>query len=96
MKAKIADMEAKAAQKEATNLVNDYINEGKILPKDVEEHVALALSEPEGYQKLMAKAPIIVEINKKYSDAEAKGTEDEVSNEENPVKDLIKRYDNKE
>jgi len=77
LEAKIADLEAKAAIKEATSLVNGYIDEGKVLPKDVEDHVGLALAEPEKYTKLLAKAPVVVEIDKRHSHVTAGEPEDD-------------------
>lgn len=92
LEAKVASMEAKAAEKEATSLVNGYIEEGKILPKDVKDHVELALSEPEGYQKIMAKAPVVVEIDKRHSSAEA-GNPDNDESEEYTDKDFAEDYE---
>lgn len=92
LEAKVASMEAKAAEKEATSLVNGYIEEGKILPKDVKDHVELALSEPEGYQKIMAKAPVVVEIDKRHSSAEA-GNLDNDESEEYTDKDFAEDYE---
>lgn len=92
LESKLADMEAKAAEKEATSLVNGYIEAGKILPKDVKDHVELALSEPEGYKKIMAKAPVVVEIDKRHSSAEANNADDDES-EEYSDDDFAKDYE---
>lgn len=81
MKAEIAEMKAKSAKKEATSLVNSYIDEGKVLPKAVAKHVSLALAEPEAYKEMMAEAPVVVEINKRRSNAEAGDAGDEGSEE---------------
>ncbi len=71
MQAEIAELKAKSAKKEATSLVNGYIDEGKVLPKAVAKHVSLALAEPEAYKEMMAEAPVVVEIDKRISNAEA-------------------------
>ncbi len=74
--AEINDMKAKAAKNEATGLVNGYIKEGKVLPKQVEQHVTLAMAEPEQYKAMMAESPIIVEnLGERFSDGEARGTD---------------------
>jgi chromatin remodeling complex protein RSC6 len=92
MRAEIDEIKAQAAQKEATSIVTGYINEGKVLPKHVEKHVSLALAEPEAYKEMMAEAPEIVPIGERLSDAEAGNSDDEDSEEEDPVDELIERY----
>ena len=51
-------------QLEANNAVEGYMKEGKILPKDIAKHQAIAMKTPEEYKELMATAPIVVELDR--------------------------------
>ena len=51
-------------QLEANNAVEGYMKEGKILPKDIAKHQAIAMKTPEEYKELMATAPIVVKLDR--------------------------------
>lgn len=71
----IAKMKAEAADMEAKNTVKSYIDEGKILPKDIENHVSLAATNPEQYKVMMDDAPVLIEhLGERLSTQEAGGT----------------------
>ena len=63
MKEEIADLKAKTA----TAKVDNLIASGKILPADKETHVELCAREPELYEKFMANAPVLIDLDTKKS-----------------------------
>lgn len=63
MEAEIAELKAKTA----TAKVDNLIASGKILPADKETHVELCAREPELFDKLMANAPVLIDLNTKKS-----------------------------
>lgn len=91
----IADMKAESAEMQAKGVVEGYVKEGKILPKNIDKHMKLALSDNEAYTDMMAEAPVVVEnLGERLSNGEAgNGGSD---NENDPVQDLVDRYDKKE
>lgn len=65
LKTEVEAMKRKLLENEARELVESYAEEGKILPKDVERHMKLALSNPTEYRELMDDAPVIIEMSRK-------------------------------
>lgn len=77
MQKEIDTMKAEAAQMEAKNIIQGLIKEGKILPKQIDQHMKLALNNKEAYTDMMAEAPVLVDIDKRFSKGEGKNPEDE-------------------
>jgi len=63
MEAEIAELKAKTATAKVENLIAS----GKILPADKETYVELCAREPEIFDKLMEKAPVLIDLNTKKS-----------------------------
>lgn len=60
----VKGMKAEAAKTVAKGKVNGYIKEGKILPKDVESHLALAMAAPDKYDAIMKEAPKVIDLER--------------------------------
>ena len=76
------EIKTNALKAEAKAVVKGYLNEGKIAPKQVEQHEALAFSNPDGYKELMNDAPVIIDMtkqSKKDAEAEKADKDDDTS-----------------
>lgn len=67
----VKEMKEKLRLQEARAIVEAYAAEGKVLPRDIEKHVKIALSNPEEYKELMEDAPILIEMSRKSSEVKA-------------------------
>jgi hypothetical protein len=57
-------MKAEAKANEAAQLVNGFVEEGKVLAKHVENHVAMAMAAPTQYKASMEEAPVLVNMDR--------------------------------
>ena len=74
MKKEFKEMKAKAAKAEATAIVAPYLEQGKILPANVEKHVAMAMKAPEDYKVMMEDAAVIIDMDKHVKGKDGKAT----------------------
>lgn len=88
VKEEIAEMKAEAVKTQTKAVVEGYVKEGKIKPKDIEKHMNLALASMADYKDIMADAPVVVEgLGERLSTAEgaeagSQGSDDEYSDED--------------
>ena len=66
----VQEMKEKLELQEAKAIVEAYVEEGKVLPRDIEKHVKIALSNPEEYKELMDDAPVLIDMSRKSVKAE--------------------------
>ncbi len=66
----VREMKEKLELQEAKAIVEAYVEEGKVLPRDIEKHVKIALSNPEEYKELMDDAPVLIDMSRKSVKAE--------------------------
>lgn len=61
------EQNATAAKAEAMGIVSKFQKEGKVLPKDLDDHVAMAMATPEQYKKAMENAKPVVDMDRHSS-----------------------------
>ena len=87
----IEAQKAAAAKAEAAGIVDGYLKEGKIKPKDVDNHIAMAMATPENYKEVMKDAPVLIDMEK-HSKGAASGSDSDVTikDEEGNEVDMVK------
>jgi hypothetical protein len=92
LKTDMKEYKAKAAKAEAAAIVNPFLEEGKILPADVEKHIGMAMKAPEDYKSIMESAAVVVDMKKhvKGADGNASDSTDIVDKDGNTLEDSIK------
>ena len=90
MEAQIAELKEKTANAKVENLIAS----GKILPADKETHVELCAKEPEIFDKLMANAPVLIDLNTKQSlfAREGDDDDDELTPEEENLQNVMAHF----
>ena len=84
------EMKAKAAKAEAEGIVNGYLEAGKILPKQVEKHIAMAMKAPEDYKGIMDDASVVIDMDKHSKQGQGKAGHATVTDDDGKEVDMVK------
>lgn len=87
----IQTLKATAAKAEATSTVKAYLKEGKIEPKSVEKHIAMAMATPTEYKELMDDAPVIIDLERHSTPGQGEASDSvQILDEEGNEVDMAK------
>lgn len=79
IRAELEAMKARLLEAEAKELVESYAGQGKILPRDLDKHMTLAMKARDEYVELMESAPVVVDMTRKSSPARKEAKPDKPS-----------------